>query len=578
MSLNFLTESTKDFKETETIGSFAGSNKLNAFNAVFESAAQFMATKGIDVKADLNTLVKKPAMMSAFKDKVLGGLDLDISKPREHALFEQASQLWDNCVSDYISESAIVGQLLPFKAMDLPILIKQHLSVAAKDIMQTEVTKSPVIKKQMERRWLVDTKTNKKWEYPTCFFKDEYKEIFAAGKGLRIKDTAVSLPIFNYDIVANLSDGNPARDKITYDLEVTKVIDDLGNTITLAKPMYINMNDSRWKGGEINETVVTNATTVPPTTALVEDMIVGTVNFQTNSVSLNSCNNKIKKVIFSGYLSNELNERALTIDYTREEREWKIEDGFRMDVPYSLEELEDAKVLLDVDLYKKTYDNLTDILVHVEDNGILDWLDDDFAKYEGLELDPLGFNSFIKKTNFDCDYKTKAVGVLQSDYIKGQLKWEIDRFINALVDTCKMEDLTFVCYGNPVYVSLLSDNVNWVVKSGDMVGGVKANYSYGVMNSGSVKIQVVATNKIDSAKYKKLRFIPYPLGKEQFTFKHYKYVTHILTTANSGYKAADRPGGSMTNLMATNRCKTVSVQGIQGELEFLNVAFATAGM
>lgn len=576
MSLNFLTESTKDFKETETIGSFAGSNRVNEFNAVFESAAKFMATKGIDVKADLNTIVKAPAMMTAYKEHVLDGLGLDVTNGRERALYEQASQLWDNCVSDYVSESAIVGQLLPFKAMDLPILIKQHLSVAAKDIMQTEVTKSPVIKKQMERRWLVDTKTKKRWEYPTCFFKDEYKEIFAAGKGLKIKDTPVALPLFNYDIVANLSDGNPSRDKITYDLQITKVIDDAEQVITLAKPMYINMNDSRWKGGEIDETYMNTAT--PPVAVTVEDMVVGTVNFLTNSVSLNACNNKIKSVVFSGYLSNELNERSLTIDYTREEREWKIEDGFRMDVPYSLEELEDAKALLDIDLYKKTYDNLTDILVHVEDNGILDWLNTEFAKYDGLELDPLGFNSFIKKTEFDCDYKTKAVGVLQSDYIKGQLKWEIDRFINALVDTCKMEDLTFVCYGNPVYVSLLSDNVNWVVKSGDMVGGVKANYSYGVMNSGSVKIQVVATNKIDSSKYQKLRFIPFPLGKEQFTFKHYKYATHILTTANSGYRAADRPGGSMTNLMATNRCTTISVQGIQGELAFKNVAFATAGM
>lgn len=574
MSLNFLTESTKDFKETETVGSFSGSNKINQFNAVFEAAATKMMGKGIDVMTDIKALVKKPAMMSEYKKAVLGGLNLNVNDEREQAIYEQCSMLWDNNVDDYIKENA-AGKLLPFKTMDLPILIKQHLSVAAKDIMQTEVTKAPLIKKQMERRWLVDTKTNKRWEYPTCFFKDEYKEIFAAGKGLKIKETPVNLPLFNYDIVDNLSDGNPSRDKITYDLQIIKVIDDAGHVFVLPKPMYINLNDARWKGGEVSETVIDPVTKAE---TLVEDLVSGTVSFQTNSVCLNACNNKIKQVVFSGYLSNELNERSLTIDYTREEREWKIEDGFRMDVPYSLEELEDAKALLDIDLYKKTYDNLTDILVHVEDNGILNWLDEEFAKYEGLELDPLGFNSFIKKTEFDCDYKTKAVGVLQSDYINNQLKWEIDRFINALVDTCKMEDLTFVCYGNPVYISLLGGNVNWVVKSGDMVGGVKANYSYGVMTSGNVKIQVVSTNKIDSKKYQKLRFIPYPMGKEQFTFKHYKYSTHILTTANSGYRAADRPGGSMTNLMATTRNTTISVQGIQGELAFKNVAFATAGM
>ena len=47
-----------------------------------------------------------------------------------------------------------------------------------------------------------------------------------------------------------------------------------------------------------------------------------------------------------GYLSNELNERAVTFDYAREEREWKIEDGMRADVPYSLEELEHFRKIL----------------------------------------------------------------------------------------------------------------------------------------------------------------------------------------------------------------------------------------
>jgi hypothetical protein len=135
--------------------------------------------------------------------------------------------------------------------------------------------------------------------------------------------------------------------------------------------------------------------------------------------------------------------------------------------------------------------------------------------------------------------------------------------------------MTFVLYGNPRYISLLGDNVNWVVKSGDMVGGIKANYSYGVMTSGGVKVQVVSLNKINgkSGKGKTLRLIPFPLNPEQMTFKYYKYTSHILTTQNSGYKAADRPGGSATNLMGTTRNAKAAVQGIQGTVTFLNDAF-----
>ena len=72
-----------------------------------------------------------------------------------------------------------------------------------------------------------------------------------------------------------------------------------------------------------------------------------------------------------------------------EQREWKIEDGFRMNVSYSMEQLEDAKALLDVDLYKQTYNNLTDVQVQVEDSGILDYLDKEYEKYNGVAVDVL---------------------------------------------------------------------------------------------------------------------------------------------------------------------------------------------
>ena len=159
------------------------------------------------------------------------------------------------------------------------------------------------------------------------------------------------------------------------------------------------------------------------------------------------------------------------------------------------------------------------------------------------------------------------------EYIQKMLKFYIDRFVIDLCDTAKMEDMTFVIYGNPRYISLLDPEINWVVKSGDSVGGVKCNYSYGVMNAGGLKIQVVSTMKYDSKDERKLRFIPYPMSADQFTFKHYKYTTHILTAQNSGYRPANRPGGSMTYLMGTTRNTTASIQGIQGSISFENTPF-----
>ena len=93
------------------------------------------------------------------------------------------------------------------------------------------------------------------------------------------------------------------------------------------------------------------------------------------------------------------------------------------------------------------------------------------------------------------------------------------------------------------------------------------------MNAAGMKIQVVSTYKYSNRDTRKLRFIPYPLNDSQFTFKHYKYTTHILTAQNSGYRSSTLPGGSMTYLMGTTRNTTCTIQGIQGSMSFKNTPF-----
>lgn len=581
--LSFLTESTGNFEETQTIGSFSAGKQRNNFDEAYDRAYQVAASASLDPMVDIAFMIKQPHIMESFKEELLSELKSDCAKfdamddsLRYSTLCEQVSAMVDNCVSDFIAESARVGNLLPIKAIDLPIIVKQNIALCAKDIIQTEVTKSPVIKKHIERRWIVDKKSNKRWEYPQCFFKEDFRDIYNAGKGWPIKDTPVDITnnLIDYNIAENLTDSpDYTREKLSENTRVVKAIvtktvkgedgaDDKTETVEIPINMRINLSDGQWLGGEVRD----------PETKDVIDVLYGSVDFITMTVNLSSLTHAVTAVVFEGYLSNENNERTTTWDRTREEYEWKIEDGFRIDVPYSLEQLEDHKALADLDLYKRTYDDLTNILVQMEDNGVLDWLDKEYDRWKGVEVDPLSFSSFIREQTFDCDPRTQTTA-LRSEYINKELKFLVDRFIIDIADSAKMENISFVCYGNPRYVSLLDPFVNWVVKSGDTVGGVKLNYSYGVMNAGGVKIQVVSTAKYDSKKLRKLRFIPFPLGADQFTFKHYKYTSHIVTGQNSNYRAADLPGGSMTYLMGTTRNVTASIQGIQGSISFENAPF-----
>lgn len=573
-NLSFL-ESVSD--ETVTIGGFNYGNDKNDFDQCFKEACEELKIAGVDPMVDINTIIRQPDIASTFKTALLKGIMEESVNYKDSDIYgnyacldDQVDKLFDNVTNQLVRESTTVGQLMPIKAIDYPILMKQHLQLATKDVMQTEVTTNPLIKKQIERRWIVDNQTGERWEYPQCFYDQSVAEkIFASGKGLPISSEPVEIPTFNFDLIGERTDSaTPQRESLTFNTKIVAGVLEDGTEIPMN--CYVDLHHSSWVNGMVD----TDVTLKDDSVEHITDQIYGGIDFVSKTVTVVAANSKIKKVVFSGYLSNELNERAVSMDYTRMEREWKIEDGHRVNVPYSVEELEDAKALLDIDLYKKTYDNMATYLTDMEDSQIISFLDEEYAKYAGVELDPLGWNSMVREINFDCDSTIKTTA-LPCEYIAKQLKFTIDRFVIDLTETCKMEDMTFVMYGNPRWISLLGDEVKWVITNGQMTGGVRHNYSYGIMNTGHVRIQVVSALKFspDDDMHQGIRFIPYPMSKEQMTFKHYKYSTHILTTQNSGYKAPDRPGGSMTNILGVSRYESASIQGIQGLLTFTNADF-----
>lgn len=593
-NISFL-ESGDTFEETASVGGFMTAKAGTSFDDIFTEAANNMMAQNVNPLRNINDMINAPAIMESYKDELLRGLQekceewaaADAADPEKSChgthvhLYEQVSDMFDNCVDDLIKESTRVGQLLPIKAIDLPILVKQQLKLATKDIMQTEVVKSPIVKKHLEQTYIVDNNDpSRRWKFPQCFFDGTYRESWEAGKGFPIKNDVVKIEeLKNFNVIEKLTDvPNPEsyRENITIAFSAPKVTvkdpeggDDI--TVTLKTPLRINLSDNALLGGLVDQDVKR----ADGTTFHVTDQLAGFADTAKNTVSMKALNDQITGVIFEGYISNELNERSISFDYNREEREWKIEDGSRANISYSLEQLEDTKALMDIDLYRKSYNNLSEWLVQQEDSDILRWLDEQFNRYKGVEMDILDFDPFILEDQFDCD-STSITTALPNEYISQMLKFKIDRMITDISDTAKMDGFTFVIYGNPRYISFLNPEVNWVTRPGNTINGVKLDYSYGIMTSGDVKVQVVSTKKV-LAKYDKvakmhrgLRIIPFPTSPEQFTFKHYKYTTHILTSQNSAYRDPNKPGGSMTNLMGVSRYTNAAIQGIQAQLGIVN--------
>ena len=617
---------------TETVGCFNSGINANDFDAIVENAHQEILAQGFDITSDVDQIVKNKSVMETYKEKLIEGIYTGCMESgnnvystyeeAHNSLYEQVSTIFDNTVTDLVKESKS-GQLLPITSVSFPVLIKQHLKSVLKDILQTEVTKKPVIKKYIEQTIIKHpTDPTKTWQYPQCFFnKDQYEEIFKAGKGTEINPTFATaealqtantgfgalaanliganddstkfekvtpLPVFGYEVINELVPAayRTGRDKFTIKLEIAKVqvafVDDSGEDpvttykiVPLRQPININLADGMWQNGFGLDIDVLNPNT--STTDKIKASIQGHVDFLTQTTDISVANNpsntgNVTGVVIKGFVNNDTNDRAVRFDYVRENREWKIEDGVRADYSASVEELEDIKSLSDIDMFKKTFNDISRFLVDLEDNGGILWLDEQFEKFKGVQIDPLGWDGFVTEESFDLSPQGVS-SEIPATYIPKMLKFKIDRVINDIADKAKLEDMVFVVYGNPRLISLLGDKINWVSRVGSSTNGIKLDYGYGVMNSGDVKVTVVSTKKCNikqvGTNLDGIRIIPYPINDEQFTFKHYKYSTHVLTSKESAYRDAQRPGGSYTYIIGTSRYTNAAVQGIQSKLNIV---------
>ena len=126
--VGFITESGSNFEATPTVGGFRNALDKNDFESIFSEACDDLGT--VDFKEDINTFIKNPTMVEAFKDTLLSGIQAFCENQSVDdignfaTLYDQVSDIFDGTVDDLCKESTRVGVLLPIKAIDLPICVK----------------------------------------------------------------------------------------------------------------------------------------------------------------------------------------------------------------------------------------------------------------------------------------------------------------------------------------------------------------------------------------------------------------------------------------------------------------------
>ena len=112
---------------TETIGGFQTLTESNTFDATFESTYE-----------DMNQFSFNIMIYSQYKESLLKPLvefceDKNFDDHGRVASYaSEVGQMFDNMYGELIKESQTVGQLIPIKMIDFPLIMKEHLKVASK--------------------------------------------------------------------------------------------------------------------------------------------------------------------------------------------------------------------------------------------------------------------------------------------------------------------------------------------------------------------------------------------------------------------------------------------------------------
>lgn len=551
------------------IGSFSYDKNSDYKASVKNLFESFQSSYQLDAISDISKILRVETLKESYKEALLSDVqEMGFDDEYYATMPAKLDQLFENSALEMLTESSAAA-LAPIVGITLPVLKKSYIEGHSKDIVMTEIPTKPIIKAAFERRFLKDKAGNKHY-IPDIFYNDSYKEIMNQGKGKKIPATwypeaeGATLPIQDFNILGAAGGSIETRDTLALNFCIEGVMMNTaaeGEAEALTEvAVHVQPNLAA------NSSFTAEVKTEAADGNVVKDILVGQVDFYHGTVSVASTAGRIKKVKFGGNLSNENNVETIELDRERELMEWKIPDGTRINTGLTLEQIKDYKALFDFDITTEIISDMSVVLSQYEDSEILSFLSDSFDKWKDRKQLPFGYtDGFTELGYFNCEPPANKF-VTRSQWIDTELKYDLNRFIDELKVKLRNQDLMFVVYGHPNNITLIQDNVRWVIDEDTKIGGIQLDYRFGVMTANKNRIHVISTLKCP--RERGLRVVAYPLTKEVITFKHYKYSLNI----ENAYRNALTP--LTPNVMGTSRFLTTEVLPVQGELHLAQNKFS----
>ena len=563
---------------TEIVGKILHSDSDMGFKSEVKGVFESYQAQGINLIQDLPSVIANPSSKQAFigtatesmSDSVLMTNSVASKDPFYGSYINCVEQLLDNTLDSIATESIMTGYA-PIVAYNPFFLKKQWIDCVFKDVLMTEIPKTPVINIGFERRYAKDSEGNE-YPLPEALYDDEItKKLLDEATGLNIKEDPIDinllkgLSLIDPTYIPGVVAGDHTVE-LTPGLTVVSatVKDTSGIDHKVAMNMTVDITTHNFVNGKVNYKVIDTGT--GEVTETIEDELVGKVDFKKGTVTMMSTSGKVTHVVLRGKTANRFNQRSLSVE-RRVEHIQKVmpESGPRLNTAVTIEDAADALALQNIDIIADNINVMGATLANFEDAEINMFLKQSFqAQKDGLanfvKYDELKDNIMIAEAEFDALAYDTFAGRL-TEWMKDSREW-FERTIAALKTKLRSSNVMIVAVAHPNLIRFLQDGINWVFSDDTQISGVKLSYQFGIYTSAQDRVHIVTTMRMNEDDG--IRFLVIPLTNELITYKHYKY--NVMIDRN--YR---NPVYQLTpNILATQRTLTFEILPVQGLLKINN--------
>ena len=568
---------------TPGVGSFIDNRGDSFKEQVKATIESFRANYGIDPLSDMKHILSMESVFESYKQMLFE----DALTPTSESSFahygqsnndeyvslhsEKMDQYIENTRQTLLREASSVGMIEPIVGLTMPILKKQYIANQFKDMIQTIVSTSPIVKYAYERRFLKNAKGEKKY-FPECFYDGSYYEFTDLGIGKEVSKKfyptagAAGFPIIDLDMLQESGGSLERRDSLGYDfgIRAIKVSGVPGETAPITidnldiRPDYAT-NSFKYVLELENKTA--------PGAAPYKIQVFGSYSPYDGKVSLTVAADAATGIIvegvqFGGHLSNSNNTETIELDKERHNQQITIAEKERFNAGLTLEKIKDEKALANIDVTVEVVSDMSDVCAQTADSNTQRFLEESFQKMKSMTshqvFKPMGYDfQFADEFMFDLTSPSTYM-VAESEWRSKQMRYYLGRAISYIKTKLRDERIMIAMSANPFVIELLNatdGDIRWVLNSDSNIGGVKLDYKFGVMTVDGTRVHIISSMKESIEKGFRITVIP--LTDTVITYRRYEYSFNIETN----YRNQLTP--NIPNIMCVQRYENIEVLPIQ---------------